>query len=72
MLRALARLLILRILPRRLVPVLTLYEAYRLYRDYRRRQRNEARARGARPVDERDRGTSDPGRRSGFARGRRP
>jgi hypothetical protein len=54
MLRAFARLLILRILPRRLVPVLTLYEAYRLYRGYRRRQHEEARALGARSVDERE------------------
>ena len=41
MLGAFARLLILRILPRRLVPVLTLYEAYRLYRNHRRRQMEE-------------------------------
>jgi hypothetical protein len=70
MLRAIARLLILRILPRRLVPVLTLYEAYRLYRNYRRRQQDEARALGARPVNERDR-MSSPGERSGLVRSRR-
>jgi hypothetical protein len=52
MLRAIARLLILRILPRRLVPILTLYEAYRIYRNYRRRQHQEAISLGARPANE--------------------
>jgi len=65
MLRAFARLLILRILPRRLVPVLTLYEAYRLYRDYRRRQHEEARALGARPVNSSSREDAQDIRRRG-------
>ena len=57
MLGAFARLLILRILPRRLVPVLTLYEAYRLYRNHRRRQMEErwaAESRAARKGTEGD------------------
>jgi hypothetical protein len=69
MLRAIARLLILRILPRRLVPILTLYEAYRIYRALRRRQHREAVELGARRVNRRgypDRAVSDPERRSAW------
>jgi len=61
MLGAFARLLILRILPRRLVPVLTLYEAYRFYRNHRRRQMEErwaAESRAARKVTQGDQGRS--------------
>jgi hypothetical protein len=70
MLGAFARLLILRILPRRLIPVLTLYEAYRFYRNHRRRQMEErwaAESRAATKVTEREQGRASS---TGFSRRR--